>query len=185
MTITARPRDVTIASRPRDPDRAWIQEVAALLTELVRQPRRLHLRGRAPGDAQDYATIRNIWCGRARPIAMLLMHQLWDLHDGAPVEAVVRPLEAWIALLREYAGALPEPPAGVADLLAVIQRETRAQAALDGAEHALLAQPDSEAAADRLIAASEQYDREQEAMVRTVRERRARASVRRAVAGVT
>lgn len=171
MTTTVQPGDVTIA------------ELAADLTELLLQPRRIHLRHRAPRRRSDHQLRRDVACGKAKPVEMLLRLEVADLQDGAPLAAVLRFHEAAIVVLRELAATLEATTAAPA-LLTASLRETRAQASLDEAQQVLLAEPDSVRAMDRVLAASEQYDREQEAMVRTVRERRARASVRRAVAGV-
>ena len=180
MTTTLRPRGVRAA---RATSRADAERLAALLTEALLQPRRLHLKHRAPDDDREHQLRRDIACGRAKPALMTLRVQIADLLDGAPLAAVIRYHEAAIATLRELAEEIPEPPTP-ASLLPVIQRETRAQAALDEAENALLANPDSIDAAERVLTASELYDREQDAMVRAVRERRVRSSVRRTLAGV-
>lgn len=180
MTTTPEPRDVRVA---RATTRAEVEQLAAQLTAALLQARRVHLKHRAPEDDREHQLRRDIACGRARPALMILRVQLADLADGAPLAAVLRYHEAAIALLREAAAGLPEPPTP-ATLLPIVQRETRAQYQLDDAEQALLTRPDSIEAANRVLTASEQYDREQELMVRTVRAGVARASLRRTLAGV-
>ena len=179
MTTTARPRDVRVA---RATTRADAEQFAAQLTEALLQPRRILLHKRPDRDVRDYQLRRDIACERAKPAEMVLRLQLSDLADGVPLSAVLRYHEAAIAMLTELAAARPQTPAP--QVLPALQRETRAQAQLDEAQHEFLANPDSLEAAARLLTASEQYDREQDAMVRMVRERAARSAVRRTLAGV-
>ena len=180
MTTTLRPRDVRVA---RATTRADAEQLAAELTEALLQARRIHLKHRAPDDDREHQLRRDIACGRAKPALMILRVQIADLADGAPLSAVIRYHEAAIALLRELAGERPEPTPPPT-LLPIIQRETRAQSQLDEAQHELLAHPDALEAANRVLTASERYDREQDAMVRAVRARAARSAVRHALAGV-
>lgn len=169
MSTTARRLDVTVESLAED------------VTELLLQRRRVFLKHRAPSDKRDHQLRRDIACGKAKPVEMLLRVSLSDLEDGLSLAAAIRPYQAIIDMLT--ARAAERRFTDLPPLLPVVQRETRAQAALDEAQHEILATPESIAAMDRVLDASVRYDREQDAMVRVVRERRARSAVRRSVAG--
>jgi hypothetical protein len=158
-------RDVTIAALATD------------VTEALLQPRRVHLKHRAPRTPELHMLRRRIAAERAKPMEMLLKISFADLTDGAPLAAVLRPYEAIIDLLKVHATEhhrFPHLPA----LLPLMQRETRAQAALDCAQQQLLELPASDGALAEVEDRAADYDRAKEALVDAVHVRRTHLRIR-------
>lgn len=131
-------------------------EIAAQVRQLMLAPRDTHLGHRAPRDRRVHQTRRNIASGRTTPWEMVLEQSLTDLADGAPIASVLAPYQHIIAALVALDG---EPtPQLMQHPLTLVQRETRAQAALDEAQLAAVANPNDRAALRRCLAAATSYE---------------------------
>lgn len=152
-----------------------IAAIAAAISEQLLQVRRLHLRRRAPKDDRVHQIRRNIACGRANPLLLLLATSFADLEDGAPIAAVLRPYQSAIATLEErhHERASVTPPAPL-PLLSVMRRETRAQAQLDEAQLRVLENPDSVEALEAADCALDAYDEEARKLRQQILMRRTR-----------
>lgn len=168
------------------------ESIATDTVELLLQPRRVYLKARAPKDRRVHQLRRDIGGGRAKPVHMLLAVTIADLHDGVPLSLALRPYEALIAVLTEYAEQVQAPrtseaPAlvNVADvdgvpvrsLLPLVNRELRAQTAFDAATNDVLANPDDVRALDAALVRSAEYTAECERMTGAIRQRRAALSL--------
>lgn len=170
-TTTQSASDVTIAA------------LAEGIREQLLQVRRVLLKGRAPRNRRVHQLRRDIACGKARPVEMLLTLSAADLEDGASIESVCQPYDSAVATLRELAARRETTPM---PMLTAIRRETRAQAALDEAEFTVLdAVSDSDISNDAaaLADAEERALRqlaETQTFISAVRDARARLRVRNA-----
>lgn len=84
-------------------NRAEIEPLAAMVTELQLQVRRVDLRKREPRSRYVRDLRKKIAAYVARPVHMLLAIAIADLEDGASLTRVLQPFYACIALLREHA----------------------------------------------------------------------------------
>jgi hypothetical protein len=144
-------------------------------TRLLLDPRETVLGKRAPRDRRIHQTRRKIACGQATPFEMVILQSLTDLADGVPAQLAARPyLNIARALL-----LLAAPPRVVAAVppLALVQHETRAEHAMNEAQHAVLANPDCPAALETYLARSAEYDAAQERMDAWALERRQRLTL--------
>lgn len=153
---------------------ARMADVARMLKEQLLQARRVYLKGRAPRSRYVHQLQREISAERAKPIDMLLQISYANIEDGLSAAVVTQWARSFIAEIEAYEASRRRERPVVGPLLPKMLRETRAQAALDEAQQAALANPDDPAVMDRLIAASAAYDAEQDAMIMDVRGRRAR-----------
>jgi len=173
---------VTVSTTSRAAVVTNVAQIARDLVEQFLEPRRGYLKGRAPRSRYQHQLRRDIACGKAKPIDMILALSTADLDDGVPLSLVTQPYYAAIAALGELAMARDPRPALVlsgAPLLPLVQRETRAQALLDAAENEVLAHPDSLEAHDRCLSAAARYDDDMDRLVQAIRARRARLALAR------
>src|SRR5690348_6582372 len=127
MHSTIRAASVTAESLARD------------ITEQLLQPRRVYLKHRAPRSKYVHDLRRKLAAWIVRPVAMLLAISLADLDDGVPLSLVLEPYRTIMALLEAHASGARIAASGPA--LPLVQRETRAQAAMDAAQNEYLANP--------------------------------------------
>ena len=155
-----------------------IAGLAAAISEQLLQVRRIFLHRRAPKDARVHQIHRNIACGRANPLFLLLACSFADLEDGASIGAVTRPYESAIAALQErYQERAMRSPAGPVPLFAVMRQETRAQAQLDDAQLRVLENPDSAEALEAVDCASTVYEESLRRVQAAIRAQRARLAL--------
>lgn len=157
---------------PATPLRARAQAYARLITTVLLQPRRIHLKGRAPKDPRVHQLRRDINREHAKPAEMILRIQLADLDDGAPLASVLRFHEAAIVLLREYHDARRDPNAGGKPLCPIMRVETKLQYRVDDAQQRVLDDPNDVEALEALEIAWAPYQEQGAKMVDAVRERR-------------
>lgn len=152
-----------------------IAHIAALITDQLLQPRRCFLKHRRPKSTYVHQLRRDIACGKAHPVEMLLAISNADLEEHVPIELVLQAYYSAIAELTERAQQINGNRArGDAPLLPLIQRETRLEAEFNAAENELLAKPDDVAVIDRVLTVSAEYDDAQDKLAASLREKRAR-----------
>jgi hypothetical protein len=159
---------------------ASIAQLAALLREQLLQPRRIYLRNRAPKSTYTHQLRRKVRCEQTKTFEILLAISLADIDDGIAPSVAAQPYRSVIALLEERAQqravARGEPVIGP-DPLALVQRESDAQAEKDSAEREFIAKPMSPDALRRVLDADARYQGENDRLVSVVRSRFARVAL--------
>jgi hypothetical protein len=156
---------------------ASIAQLAKDLTEQLLQGRRIWLRHRAPKSPYVHRLRRDLAAERKKSVEFLLAISFSDIDDGLPPSVASQMYRSAIALIEERAQqralARGEPVVGP-DPLALVQRESAAQAIKDNAEREFIDNPMSADALQRVLDADARYDAENEKMVSVVRSRLAR-----------
>jgi hypothetical protein len=156
---------------------AGLAELAKDLTAQLLQGRRIWLRGRAPKSRYVHQLRRDLGNDRKKSVEFLLAISFSDIDDGLPPSVASQMYRSIIALIEERAQqralARGEPVVGP-DPLALVQRESAAQAEKDDAERAFIAQPMCPDALQRVLDADARYDAENTRLVTAVRSRLAR-----------
>jgi hypothetical protein len=145
-----------------------VAHLAQQLTEDLLEPRRAYLHHHAPARA-THQLRRDLAVGKVRAFEHLLRVSVADLDDGVPLPLVLEPYRSLVAALCGVAHAHAERPA----LVPLLQRETRAEGALNEVQIALAACPDSPALMERELASAARYEGALDALQDAIRVRRA------------
>jgi hypothetical protein len=153
---------------------APIAQLAKRLTEQLLDGRRTWLRHRAPKSRYVHQLRRDLAAERKKAVEFLLAISFSDIDDGLPPAVASQMYRDAIALIEERAQqrALTrgEPIVGP-DPLALVQRESDAQAEKDSAERAFIDQPMSPETLQRVLDADAAYDAANDRLVTAVRSR--------------
>jgi hypothetical protein len=153
---------------------ASLAQLAKDLTEQLLQGRRIWLRHRAPKSPYVHQLRRDLAAERKKSVEFLLAISFSDIDDGLPPSVASQMYRSAIALIEERAQqralARGEPVVGP-DPLALVQRESAAQAVKDDAEREFIDKPMSADALQRVLDADARYDAENDKLVNVVRSR--------------
>lgn len=157
-----------------------VAQLASGLCKQLLDARRTWLRNRAPRSGYVHQLRRQMACEQRQSFEPLLAISLSDVDDGIAPSIVAAPYLSVIAIIEERAQqralARGEPVVGP-DPLALVQRESAAQAAKDDAERAFIADPASVEAMRRLLDADADYHAKNDQLVRVVRSKHARLAL--------
>jgi hypothetical protein len=157
-----------------------IAQLAALLREQLLQARRIYLRNRAPKSPYVHQLRRKVSAEQTRTFEILLAISFADIDDGIAPSIAAQPYLSVVAMIEERAQARAlsrgEPMIGP-DPLALVDRESAAQAAKDSAERAFIAAPMSPETLQRVLDADAAYHAVNERLVSVVRSRLARVQL--------